>query len=133
MSENIPVIELLFIRDQRARNTAGLSIGLVDIVESQRIQEKIDWKDLDEGIQVNLKNKMDEEKELQRRVSEEEKQESLDIDENQNVVEDDPDYSLKVKKISTQNRVPLDNLARESNRGGVSIRTTASLATAVLK
>ena len=100
-------------------------------MESQRIQEKIDRKDLDEGIQVNLKNKMDEEKELQRRVSEEEKQESLDIDENQNVVEDDPDYSVKVKKISTQNRVQLDNLARESIRGGVSVRTTAGLATAV--
>ena len=39
--EKIPVIELLFIRDQRARNTAGLSIGLVDIVESQRIQENL--------------------------------------------------------------------------------------------
>ena len=45
-----------------ARNKAGLSIGLVDIAESPRIQEKIDRKDLDEGIQVNLKNKMDEEK-----------------------------------------------------------------------
>ena len=130
--EKIPVIELLFIRDQRARNKAGLSIGLFDAVESQKMQEKFDRKDLDEGIQVKLKNKMEEEKELQRKVSEEEKQESLDIDENQNIVEDDPDFSVKVKKISTQNRVQLDNLARESIRGGVSVRTTASLVTTVL-
>ena len=127
----IPVIELLFIRDQRNRDRKGLMIGGKDDKESKRLEKM-------------LKRKAEEEASLRERweISQQEEEvnnnqfgaeDVLEDDDNNNEdVDVDPDFSLALKKKSSQNRIKLDNLARESLRGGVSVRKTAQLATALL-
>ena len=128
LEQKIPSLELLFIRDQRARNLKGLRIGGADHKESKRLTNMFNRKKMEEEGQQKLKDKLEEENNLKRNVS------GLDCgtDENDNDLVNDPDFAITLKKVSNQNRVNLDNLARESIRGNVSVRTTASLATALL-
>jgi hypothetical protein len=133
--QKIPVIELLFIRDQRNRNKKGLMIGSVDPVESDRLDQQFRRKAADEEIQRKKKEEIQEEKDAEQRAREEQASGFLDINDNVEVAEDDDldlDFSANLKKKSSQNRIKLDNLARESIRGDISVRNTALLATALL-
>ena len=131
--EKIPVIELLFIRDQRNRVKGGLGIGSADHKETAKVVAKQARKAFDDEIQTR---KADEQ---QLYESDHRSVDSASIgdiaDENDNYLEEsqnDLDFVAALKKKSTQNRVDLSNLARESIRNGVSVRATASLATALL-
>ena len=128
MENRIPSLELLFIRDQRIRTGKGLGIANVDHKESKRLTQMFKRKKLEEEGQQKLKDQLEEENNLKKNVS------GLDCgtDENDNDLVNDPVFAVTLKKMSNQNRVKLDNLARESIRGNVSVRTTASLATALL-
>ena len=135
--QKIPVIELLFVRDQRNRNSKGLVIGTTkDVKESKRLEKQFKRKADDEESQRKLKE-IEEEEEANKsaRVSD---SELIDyIGDIMNVPDDednerDLEFTANLKKKSAQNRINLDNLARESLRGGVSVRNTALLATALL-
>ena len=133
--EKIPVIELLFVRDQRDRNSKRLIIGSKDPKESERLEKHFKRKADDEEGQRKLKEIEAEEEAAKRaKMTESDLIDIGDIIEVTDVDTDERDleFSANLKKRSSQNRIKLDNLARESLRGGVSVRNTALLATALL-
>ena len=131
--QKLPVIELLFIRDQRNRVKGGLGIGLPDHIETAKVNAKLKRKKQDEDIQTR---KGEQQKTYEHEIRSVHVDSIEDgADENDNFIEEnynDLDFVAQLKMKSSQNRVDLTNLARESIRSGVSVRATASLATALL-
>ena len=122
----IPPLELPFVKDQKEKvGRGGMGIAGVDQDETKRLQGQMDRKKKTEEGLVNMKVKS-----LISRSS----TQIVDPADN-DVVDDsdnDQDCNMNIKKVSSQNRLSLTNLARESLRCGASVRLTASLATALL-
>ena len=134
--QKLPVIELLFIRDQRKRAKGGLGIGPADHKESAKMVAKQNRKIRDENIQTK---KAAEEKtyEYENRVIDSDLAlQDETADENSNYIDEnlnDQDFvTQQLREGGSQNRIDLTNLARESLRNGVSVRAAASLATGLL-
>ena len=66
LEQKIPSLELLFIRDQRARNLKGLRIGGADHKESKRLTNMFNRKKLEEEGQQKLKDNLEEENNLKK-------------------------------------------------------------------
>ena len=123
----IPLLEIPFVKDQREKIGRGkLEMGGIDLEETERLQRQIDRtrKDLE-----SLMRRLEEAKAAQNQIagtsSAQDEEEMEDNDK-------DTDFQVNIIKKSKQNRLNLTNLARESLRGGASVRLTSSLATAVL-
>ena len=129
----VPVIELLFIRDQRDRVKSGLGIGLPDHKQTAKMNKKMKRKEQDEESQMRQIESQEAYQHKTRTVPVDSIEDAAD--ENENFIEEnsnDLDFVAQLKVKSSQNRVDLTNLARESIRSGVFVRATASLATALL-
>ena len=127
------MIELLFIRDQRDRVKSGLGIGLPDHKETAKMNKKMKRKEQDEESQMRQIESQEAYQHKTRTVPVDSIEDAAD--ENENFIEEnsnDLDFLAQLKVKSSQNRVELTGLARESIRSGVSVRATASLATALL-
>lgn len=128
--QKIPVIELLFVRDQRARVKDGLMIGLADHRESRKMAAKVNRRIQDKNFQTK---KAEEQRiyEFEHRVVD---SGTLDINENfvNNDEDTDKDFVTDLKRKTSQNRIDLTNTARESLRNEISVRATASILTAFL-
>ena len=125
--------ELLFIRDQRDRVKSGLGIGLPDHKETAKMNKKMKRKEQDEESQMRQIKSKEAYQYKTRTVPVDSIEDAAD--ENENFIEEnsnDLDFVAQLKVKSSQNRVDLTNLARESIRSGVSVRAKASLATALL-
>ena len=115
------------------RVKGGLGIGLPDHIETAKVNAKLKRKKQDEDIQIK---KGEQQKAYEHEIRSVHVDSIEDgADENDNFIEEncnDLDFVTQLKMKSSQNRVDLTNLARESIRSGVSVRATASLATALL-
>ena len=122
------MIELLFIRDQRDRVKSGLGIGLPDHKETAKMNKKMKRKEQDEESQMRQIESQKAYQHKTRTVPVDSIEDAAD--ENENFIEEnsnDLDFVAQLKVKSSQNRVDLTNLARESIRSGVSVRATALL------
>ena len=128
----IPVLELLFIKDQRSKVKRGsIIIGGIDKTETARLKKKSVRLEKEEN---NLRNTMEKQEAEQSHM-----QGLVDLDllleasdQECDEHEEEAECVGGESSSSSQNRLDLTNLAQESLRTGASVRMTASLATALL-
>jgi hypothetical protein len=132
----VPKDEILFLYDQR--NSRQMFIGGVDITTTNRLQKRLKRRHVEQVHVVEATDKND-------RLScgessnvycpsfdDVEDEENDQVSDCKSSIDSDDEFHVSDTEETSQMRVPLQHLAKEADRYGVSDRAAASLATAVL-